>query len=67
MSAVIAAPQLMEAAATDLSAIGSTLDAAHILAAAPTISVLPAAADEVSAGIADLFSGYARDLSLIHI
>ncbi len=61
MSAVIAAPQLMEAAATDLSAIGSTLDAAHILAAAPTISVLPAAADEVSAGIADLFSGYARD------
>lgn len=61
MSAVIAAPQLMEAAATDLSAMGSTLDAAHLPAVAPTISVLPAAADEVSVGIADLFSGYARD------
>ena len=61
MSAVIATPELMEAAATDLSAIGSTVNAAHLTAAVPTLSVLPAAADEVSAGIAHLFSGYAQD------
>lgn len=39
MSAVPAKPELLEAAATDLAAIGSTLDAAH--AAAPTLCVLP--------------------------
>lgn len=61
MSAVIASPQLMEAAATDLSAIGSTLNAADLAAAAPTLSVLPAAADEVSASIACLFSSHAQD------
>ena len=61
MSAVIATPDLVEAAATDLAAIGSTLNAAHMVAAAPTLSVLPAAADEVSAGIAHLMSGYAED------
>lgn len=61
MSAVIATPALMEAAATNLSAIGSTLNAAHLTASAPTLSVLPAAADEVSASVACLFSGYARD------
>ncbi|RUP02532.1 MAG: PE family protein [Mycobacterium sp.] len=61
MSAVIATPELMLAAATDLSAIGSTLSAAHLKAAPPTLSVLPAAADEVSASVAHLFSGHARD------
>ena len=61
MSAVIAVPDLMAEAATDLSAIGSTLDAAHMTAAAPTVAVLPAAADEVSVGIAHLFSGYGQE------
>lgn len=61
MSAVIASPGMMEAAATDLSAIGLRLSAAQMVAAAPTLSVLPAAADEVSARIANLFSGYAED------
>ncbi|WP_310785789.1 PE family protein [Mycobacterium sp. Z3061] len=61
MSAVFAVPDLMQAAATDLSAIGSALNATHPTAGAPTISVLPAAADEVSASIAHLFSGYAED------
>ncbi len=61
MPAVIVTPDLVEAAATDLASIGSTVNAAHMVAAAPTLSVLPAAFDEVSAGIAHLFSGYAQD------
>jgi hypothetical protein len=61
MSYVIAAPEMMTYAATDLATIGSTLRAAHLAAAAPTVAVLPAAADEVSAGIAHLFSSCAQD------
>jgi hypothetical protein len=60
MSYVIAAPEIMTAAATDLATIGSTLDAAHT-AAAPALAVTPAAADEVSVSIAHLFSQRARD------
>jgi hypothetical protein len=37
------------------------VSAAHMTAAAPTVAVIPAAADEVSAGIAHVFSGYAQD------
>jgi hypothetical protein len=59
MSAVIAAPELIEAAATDVAAIGSSVNAAHLTAASPTVAVLPAAADEVSTGIAHLFSQHA--------
>ncbi|QUR68281.1 PE family protein [Mycobacterium spongiae] len=61
MAYVMAAPELMEAAATELATIGSTLNAARTAAAAPTLAVLPAAADEVSASIAHLFSGHAVD------
>ncbi|OBK28599.1 hypothetical protein A5634_20035 [Mycobacterium asiaticum] len=60
MSAVIAVPELIAQTATDLTAIATALDAAHLTAAAPTQTVLPAAADEVSAGIAHLFSGYGQ-------
>lgn len=61
MSAVIAVPELMAGAATDLAAIGSTLNAAHLIAAPPTLGVPPAAADEVSTAIAHLFSEHAQD------
>lgn len=61
MSGVIAAPDLIAAAAADLSSIGSTLGAAQTVAAASTRTVLPAAADEVSANIALLFSAHAED------
>jgi PE family len=61
MSYVTAAPQFMESAATDLAAIGTALGAAHVAAATPTRALLPAAADEVSAGIAQLFSQHADD------
>lgn len=56
MSNVIATPELVKAAAAELATVGSTLDAAHIEAAGPTLAIQPAAADEVSAGIAQLFS-----------
>jgi hypothetical protein len=59
MSFVIASPELMTSAATDLATIGSNVNAAHLAAAAPTVAVIPAAADEVSAGVAHLFSRYA--------
>jgi hypothetical protein len=61
MSYVIAAPELMTSAATDLATIGSNVSAAHISAAAPTVAVIPAAADEVSASIAHLFSQHAAN------
>jgi len=61
MSLVTAAPELMTVAATDLANIGSTISAAHLVAATPTVAVIPAAADEVSSGIAHLFSQHAQD------
>jgi len=59
MSYVIATPELMTSAAADLATIGANVNAAHLVAAAPTVAVLPAAADEVSASIAHLFSAHA--------
>lgn len=61
MSLLIAVPESMTAAAADLANIGSAVSAAHMAAAAPTVAVIPAAADEVSSGIADLFSEHAKD------
>ena len=61
MSLVTAAPELMTVAATDLANIGSTISAAHLVAATQTVAVVPAAADEVSSGIAHLFSQHAQD------
>jgi PE family len=60
MAYVIAAPEMMTAAATDSATIASNVSAAHLVAAAPTGAVIPAAADEVSAGIAHLFSQHAQ-------
>jgi hypothetical protein len=60
MPYVIAAPEMMAAAATDLTTVGSNVSAAYAAAAAPTVAVLPAAADEVSAGIAAVFSDHAQ-------
>lgn len=43
-----------------MAGIGSTLRSAYAAAAAPTTGVLAAGADEVSAAVAALFSGYAQ-------
>ncbi|SPM31737.1 PE family protein [Mycobacterium terramassiliense] len=61
MSYVIATPELMTSAATDLAAAGANVNAAHMVAAAPTVAVIPAAADEVSASVAQLFSQHAAN------
>jgi hypothetical protein len=61
MTFVIAAPEMMTAAATDLSIIDADLSHAHSAAARATVALVPAAADEVSVGIAHLFSEHAED------
>jgi PE family protein len=65
MSYVIAAPEMLAAAAGDLATIDSSLSAAHTAAAAPTVALVPAAADEVSASIAHLFSQHAEDYQAV--
>jgi hypothetical protein len=60
MAYVLTQPQVMATAATDVAAIGTTIDAATAAAAARTTGVVAAAADEVSASIAKVFNGYAR-------
>jgi hypothetical protein len=60
MSYVIAAPEIMTSAATDLATIGSNLSAANAAAAAPTTGILAAAQDEVSAAIAAVFSAHGQ-------
>jgi hypothetical protein len=58
MSFVIAAPEMMTAAAADLAGIGSSLSEANAAAAPPTTGVIAAAEDEISAAIASLFSSH---------
>jgi hypothetical protein len=60
MSFVIAAPQHVVAAATDLAKIGAAISVAHAAASGPTSNVLAAAADEVSAQIAAVFGAHGR-------
>ena len=61
MSYVMAAPETMAATATDLAGIGSELGEARRAATPPTVALLPAASDEVSASVAQVFSRYAED------
>jgi PE family len=56
MSYVIATPGIVQAAAADVTSIGWSLSEASASAAAATTTVTAAAGDEVSAGIAALFS-----------
>ncbi|MFT7910319.1 PE family protein, partial [Mycobacterium tuberculosis] len=60
MSFVIAVPEALTMAASDLANIGSTINAANAAAALPTTGVVAAAADEVSAAVAALFGSYAQ-------
>jgi PE-PGRS family protein with aspartyl peptidase-like domain/PE family protein/PE_PGRS family protein len=58
MSLLLAVPEVMTDATTSLASLGSTIDAAHAAAAAPTTAMLAAAEDEVSTAIAAAFSQY---------
>ncbi len=65
MSYVIAAPEMLAAAAGDLATIDSSLCVAHTAAAASTVALVPAAADEVSVSTAHLFSRCAEDYQAV--
>ena len=65
MSHVVAIPEMLASAATDLERIGSTLSAANAAAAAPTTAVEAAAEDEVSAAIASLLSRHAQEFQTL--
>jgi hypothetical protein len=58
MSFLTAIPEELLAAATQLEGIGNSLTAQNAGAAAPTTAVAPAAADQVSALQAGIFSAY---------
>ena len=60
MSYVVATPEYVAAAATDLANIGSTISSANSAALGPTSSVLAPGADEVSATIAALFGAHSQ-------
>jgi len=55
MSFVVTTPEWMQSAAQELAAIRSALIEAATSAAAPTVSVLPAGADEISGVLAAMF------------
>ncbi len=60
MSFVVAAPEVLGSAATDLANLGSMIQAADAAAAAQTTEILAAAEDEVSAAIAAVFSAHGQ-------
>ena len=60
MSYLLTTPGGLQAAASDVAGIGSSLSEAHAAAAAPTSALIAAAEDEVSAAIASLFSSHAQ-------
>jgi PE family len=58
MSFMLAAPDALVTAASDVAGIGSSLSAAGAAAVAPTTGILAAAEDEISTQIAALFSAH---------
>jgi PE family len=60
MSFVTTEPEMMAIAAGTLQAISSALNAHNAAAAGPTIGVVPAAADQVSALTAAQFAAHAQ-------
>ncbi len=60
MSFVITQPEALTVAAGNLQSIGSSMNSENAAAAAPTTSVVPAAADEVSRLTASQFAIHAQ-------
>ena len=65
MSFVNVVPELVQAAAQDLTGIGSTLGEATAFAAGPTTQLPAAGADEVSAAIAGLFGNHGQQFQAL--
>ncbi|QLL07789.1 PE family protein [Mycobacterium vicinigordonae] len=66
MSYVFTQPPVLAAAATELAGIGSALGDAAASAAGPTTKVMTAAADEVSATIANFFGAYGQEFQALN-
>ena len=60
-----ASPEGLASASAGLSGVGEAISAATSAAAAPTTSIVPAAADEVSAVITRLFATYGQEFQLL--
>ncbi|WP_139805328.1 PE family protein, partial [Mycobacterium intermedium] len=67
MSFVSVVPQWLTAASADLASLASAVGAANVAAAASTTEITAAASDEVSAGIAALFSRHAAQYQALSI
>src|SRR3954467_9950088 len=65
MSYLLAAPESLAAAATDVNGIAAAVHAANAAAAGQTSGVLAAAEDEVSAAIANLFSVHGNEYQAV--
>jgi len=65
VSFVIAAPEMVQAAAQNLAGIRSTLSEANAAAAGSTTAVVAAAEDEVSAGVAALFGAFGQEYQVL--
>ncbi len=61
MSYVNVVPDALAAAAAEVSAIGSSLNAAHAAAALPTTAMAAAGLDEVSAAVTSAFSQFGAE------
>ncbi|VBA38379.1 Triacylglycerol lipase [Mycobacterium attenuatum] len=60
MSYVMVTPEMVSAAAGELTTMGSSIDVARAAAAAQTSGIMAAGTDEVSAAIATLFSAHGQ-------
>ncbi|WP_155770294.1 PE family protein, partial [Mycobacterium asiaticum] len=58
MPSLIAIPEMMTAAATELQSVNAALIAANTAAKFPTVGLLAAGADEISAAVTALFSNH---------
>lgn len=65
MSFVLAAPETVAAAASNLAGIGSTLHEATAAAAGQTTAITSAAADDVSLALSELFGSYGQQFQAL--
>ncbi|MHA7650621.1 PE family protein, partial [Mycobacterium sp. ML5] len=65
MSFVIATPDVLASAASDLASLGSAIGAANAAAGLSTMGVSAAGADEVSAAVAVLFGAHGREYQAV--
>ena len=65
MTELLVDPQIVTTVAANIDGIGSSIKAATAAAAAPTSGVLAAAADEVSAAIANLFGAHGQEFQAV--